>query len=119
MGQNLSKSEKSRLLLSYQTLEGLRITTKAFVELVPQLLSDDGRLFILAEKLNQDKLELLFGKLRRSLGDSDNPTVFDAMYRLMTLLLAGDVTATPVNTNATDFDGGAGYHLHRRGNRQT
>ena len=59
----MSKAEKSTLILSYQTLEGLRITTKSFVELVPQLLAPDGSLFLLAEKLNQDKLELLLETL--------------------------------------------------------
>ena len=110
----LSASEKRSLILSYQTMEDLKITTKSFTELLPLLLADDGSLFVLPEKLNQDKLELLFGKLRRSLGDLDNPTVYEAMYRLLTLLLAGSVTATPRNANAIDFDAGHGFQLNRR-----
>ena len=109
----LCKAKKNELILSYQTIEGLRISTKSFVELVPQLLSPDGSLYLLAEKLNQDKLELFFGKLRRSMGDSDNPTVSEASHRFTALLLAGSTTAMPKNTNCANFDGGPGFQLQR------
>ena len=111
--EGLTKGEKSVLFLSYQTVEGLRITTKSFVELIPQILSQDQSLFVLPEKINQDKLELMFGKLRRSLGNSDNPTVQEASYRMLHLFLAGSVTAMPSNTNCTNFDTGEGFQLKR------
>ena len=71
------------------------------------------KIYILPEKINQDKLELLLGKLRRSLCDSDNPPVKKAMHRMLHLLLAGSGTAMPKNTNCTDFDGGEGFQLKR------
>ena len=49
---DLSASEKNRLKLSYQTVEGLRITSVSFVALVQDLFAD-GAKFILPEKLNQ------------------------------------------------------------------
>ena len=114
----LSKSERKRLILSYQTLEGLRITTKAFVELVPQLLAAEGAEFLLPEKLNQDKLEMLFGKLRRSVGDSDNPSVHEAGHRFLSLLISGTHTVSPRGGNCTAFvyEPGHehGYQLKRR-----
>ena len=54
---DMSLSEKNRLKLSYQTVEGLRITTVAFPTLTKELLQEaPPGTFLLAEKLNQDKL---------------------------------------------------------------
>ena len=69
---NLSKSERSKFLLSHQTAEGLKITTISFVNLTRALLAQEGAQFFLPEKLNQDRLEIFFAKLRRGCGDSDN-----------------------------------------------
>lgn len=116
---NLTKGEKSRLLLSYQTMEGLRITTKSFIALVPELLDADGAKFILPEKLNQDKLEMFFGKLRRAVGDSDNPSVHEVGHRILTLLITGTQTIAPRNGNCTLFENvpageASGYQLKRQ-----
>ena len=114
---DLSKAEKNRLMLSYQTLEGLKITSISFVALVRDLVSE-GATCILPEKLNQDKLEILFSKVRCSLGDIDNPTVYDVGYRLLHLLIAGSHIIKPRNTNC---DGGPDEHefqLHQRKRRR-
>ena len=67
----ISRSERNRFLLSYQTSEGLKMTTKSFVALAKTVLAEEGAQFLLLEKLNQDRLEVFFAKLRRSCGDSD------------------------------------------------
>ena len=86
---DISKSEKKKFLLSYQTAQGLKITTKSFVTLTRALLAEDGALFLLPEKLNQDRLEVFFAKLRRGFGDYDNPTVEEARHRIVSLIVAG------------------------------
>ena len=70
------------------------------------------------EKLNQDKLELLFAKLRRSVGDGDNPSVEEVGHRFLSLLITGSKTITPRNANCEiDYvHGTEGFRLkrHRR-----
>ena len=111
----LTKSERNKFLLSAQTTEGLRITTMAFTSLVKELLGEDGVEFIMPEKLNQDRLEVFFGKLRRSLGDSDNPTVEQARHRILGLLVAGRQVLAPRNTNSVvELDEGNIYLPKRK-----
>lgn len=97
---DLTKAEKNKFILSYQTLEGIKITTKSFVTLTKQLLATEGVKYIIPEKMNQDRLEVFFGKLRRSCGDNDNPTVHEAQNRIMALLVAGRHILAPRNTNS-------------------
>ena len=96
---DLSKTQKNKLLMSYQTIQGLRITTKSFVTLAPILLSEEGAQFLLPEKFNQDRLEVFFAKLRRGCGDSDNPTIEEARHRIVSLLVAGRHVMAPRNAN--------------------
>ena len=100
----ISKTKKNRLLLSYQTLQGLRMTTKSFLTLVPALLAEEGAQFLLPEKLNQDRLEVFFAKLRRTCGDSDNPTIEEAWHRIIALLVAGRHIMPPQKANSTTDD---------------
>ncbi|XP_065675289.1 uncharacterized protein LOC136091541 [Hydra vulgaris] len=72
---NLSKEEQSRLCLSKQTLEGLRISVHSFVELGKILLLEDGVKFLLSEKFTQDPVEEYFSKQRRRGGCNENPTL--------------------------------------------
>ena len=89
----LTKSDRNRLCLSRETLEGLRMTGKvisythnivivltffivhSFVELTRYLRDKPGVQYFLSEKLCQDPLESFFGKQRMRGGYSDNPTV--------------------------------------------
>lgn len=103
----LTGSEKKKLLLSQQTLQGLYITTKSFVNLVRDLLRQEGAQYFLPEKINQDRLEVFFGRLRRSVGDSDNPSVEEVRHRIIALLVAGRHSVAPKSTNSvliTDDD---------------
>ena len=97
---NLSKSEMNRHLLSYQTSQGLKITTKSFISLSQEVLSEPGADFLMPEKLNQDRLEVFFAKLRRTCGDSDNPTVEEARHRILALLVAGRSILAPRRANS-------------------
>ena len=113
---NLTRTERNHLLLSYQTMEGLRITTKSFVVLIPILLGENGAEFILPEKLNQDRLESFFGKIRRSVGDSDNPTVYEVGSRFLALLVSNTICLKPANANVQvlEEDQNYGFQLKKR-----
>lgn len=91
-------------MLSIQTSEGLQITTRSFVSLTKDLLQEDGAKFFLPEKLNQDRLEVFFGKLRHSLGDTDNPRVDEARHRNTALMVAGRHGMAPKHGNSESQD---------------
>ena len=98
--QDVEKVEKNLMLLSPETLLGLKmtgksllctirminnnyvhiiwfscVTVKSFVELVRQLFSLPDVKVFLSEKLCQDPLENFFGCQRQRGGVNDNPTV--------------------------------------------
>ena len=52
----------------------------SFVELAKYLLSWKQGLFLLSERLNQDRLESFFGQQRSRGGRSDNPNVRNFLY---------------------------------------
>lgn len=108
--KDLTKSERNRLLMSRQTMDGLKITTHAFVHLAKILLSEPGAEFLLPEKLNQDRLETFFGKVRRGCGDSDNPTVEQARHRILAIIVAGQAFISPKNMNCLDFAEDTGHN---------
>ena len=63
---DLSAGDKSKMMLSRETLEGLRITgelilhvtflVKSFVEMTRYLLSDSQCTFVLSDRISQDPL---------------------------------------------------------------
>ena len=81
---------KQTLLLSAETMEGLRITgtcnsthkinvmvftttaVRSFVDMARFLLSNDENLFLLSERISQDPLENYFGKQRARGGRNEN-----------------------------------------------
>ena len=110
----LSKHERNKLILAKQTMNGLKITTNSFINLGKQLLDEPGVEYLLPEKLNQDRLETYFSKLRRGSGDSDNPTVDQARHRMLTLLVAGKSFLPPKNRNCEAVDDGVNIALPKR-----
>lgn len=99
--EGLTGTEKKRLILSRQTLEGLQITTVSFLELTRSVLSEEGASFLLAEKLNQDRVEAFLGKLMRGCGNAENHTVDQARKRILALLVAGRCFIRSKNTNCS------------------
>lgn len=67
-----SKSELSKMQLSYQTLQGLEITVKSVVECVKFMLNK-GAPYVLTDHFNQDPIEQYFGIVRTSGGCNTNP----------------------------------------------
>ena len=108
---DLTKSARNKFILSQQTVDGLKITTQAFIELGKIVLSEPGAKFLLPEKLNQDRLETFFGKMRRGCGDTENPTVDQARQRILALLVAGRSIMPPKNRNCDLVDDEVGVEL--------
>eukprot|EP00111_Clytia_hemisphaerica_P019846 TCONS_00058509-protein len=91
---NLTKIEQSKLCLSHQTLEGLRITVRSFIE-VSKVMFNEGAKYILSEKLSQDPLEEYFGKQRMRLGCNENPTLSQFNFNALAIGVAGDLLVRP------------------------
>ena len=67
------------MFLSWQTHEGIKITTHSSMELVKYLLNQ-GVPYVLTERFCQDPLENYFGQ-QRSIGRrKDNPSLRDFSY---------------------------------------
>ncbi|XP_065907422.1 uncharacterized protein [Dysidea avara] len=67
--------QKQRMLLSATTENGIRITVKSFLELVPFLLSIDGVSVFLSKKVSQDSVEKYFSMIRQHGRANENPTI--------------------------------------------
>ncbi|KAK3918543.1 Transposable element P transposase [Frankliniella fusca] len=70
-----TESERSRMIISHQSLESLTITVKGFVGATKYMLGVVQAPKINARSFNQDPLEQYFGKMRRMLGDNRQPRV--------------------------------------------
>lgn len=81
-----SKKENRKRCISQQTLEGLRITVKSFIELGPKLLQLSGVRYLLSEVFSQDPLERYFSKQRHRGGSRENPTVDEFRTNTATLI---------------------------------
>ncbi|XP_033739584.1 uncharacterized protein LOC117326894 [Pecten maximus] len=95
---NFSASQKASMLLSYQTLEGLRISVKSITECV-RLMLNEGAQFILTHAFNQDPLEEHFGHHRNKGGANDNPTVYDVRNALTQIRSVNVHAFAPRNGN--------------------
>ena len=69
----LTKNAKANMFLSWQTHEGIKITTDSPMELVKYLLNQ-GVPYVLTERFCQDPLENYFGRRK------DNPSLRDFSY---------------------------------------
>ena len=114
----LSASARSRMCISRETLEGLRITginyiyplyychrsfvsytVKSLVELTRYVLQLPDVHYFLSVKLCQDPLESFFGKQRMRGGHCDNPTVQTFLCGTSSLRVQGSVAQKPIHGN--------------------
>ncbi len=94
---NYSKDARSKMFLSAQTYEELRITVFSVIEATKFLLQN-GMEFVLTERFSQDCLEEYFGR-QRSLGRrNDNPSIFQFGYNANTLRMQRSVVRSTGNT---------------------
>ena len=117
--KGFSKVEKKKMLLSPETLLGLRMTGSyksillacynnyinflvivlSFTELVPYLFSIDGVKVFLSEHLCQDPLENFFGCQRQRGGTHDNPSVKEFINNTQALRVINTFCRGPVRGN--------------------
>ena len=75
-----SKLEKSKILLSEQTFEGIQTSVYSLIECT-KFLSNHGFQYVLTNKFNQDPLEEHFGRHRALARRSTNPTLHTLGYQ--------------------------------------
>lgn len=75
---NFTKEQRRRMLLSSQTVEGIKITVQSFIR-VTRFLLKSGVQYVEGREFNQDRLEQYFGKLREKGGSNDNPDLAQAL----------------------------------------
>ncbi|CAB4040374.1 Hypothetical predicted protein [Paramuricea clavata] len=71
---NFTKDDKSKMFLSSQTYQGLRLTVYSLEDIVKFLLNH-GFEYVLTSKFSQDLLEEHFGRHRQSARRSENPSL--------------------------------------------
>ena len=69
---NFTQNAKNNMFISWQTYEGIKITTQSIIEIVKYLLQN-GFQYVFTEHFCQDPLENYFGRQRSSCGYGDNP----------------------------------------------
>ena len=95
---NFTKSDRSEMILSYQTVEGLKITVLSVVECIKYCLNN-GMPFVLTEKFNQDAIEQHFGCHRASCGSNSNPSLHQFNSSMQKLRLIGSQAMAPLRGN--------------------
>jgi hypothetical protein len=93
--------QKKRMLLSAETLLGIRLTVKSFVEFVRYLFSlkEVENLSFLSNNICQDPLECFFGRQRQRGGTNDNPTVVEFLNNTQALQVVDSFCRGPVKGN--------------------
>lgn len=73
-GEAFSNSEKEKMLLSPETMNGLIFTSKSFIGLTKYMLNI-GTKFVILKRVSQDVLEAFFGQVRSKGAHNTNPTL--------------------------------------------
>jgi hypothetical protein len=101
---DFTKEERNQMMLSYQKIRGIQITTKSIVECVRFLLGE-GAPYVLTNRFNQDPLEQFFGHCKCKGGSNDNRSVYDISNTITTLRAVGSVALAPVRGNTKRQNG--------------
>ena len=76
---NFSRNAQSKMFITHQTYEGLKLSVHSITEAVQFLLQHQVR-YVLTEHFCQDPLENYFGHQRAGGARKDNPSVYDFGY---------------------------------------
>ena len=76
---NFTANTKQKMFISWQTYQGIKITTLSIIEVVQYLLSNNVP-YVLTERFCQDPLENYFGRQRSMGARKDNPSIRDFGY---------------------------------------
>lgn len=94
---NFTQNARSRMFLSWQTHEGLKITTHSVVE-ATRFLLNEGMDFVLTERFCQDPAEEYFGNQRKLGRRSDNPDIRMFGYNDNTIRMQRAISCQSGNT---------------------
>lgn len=119
----MSADSKKKMMLSRETLEGLKITgeiamsniilwlhgifystlysVRSFVEMTRYLLQQGQDLFFLSERISQDPLENYFGQQRARGGRNENPTMHRTIQNAAALRVQKSQALDPVRGNCS------------------
>ncbi|KAL5474560.1 hypothetical protein EMCRGX_G026521 [Ephydatia muelleri] len=93
-----AKTRKS-MLLSPQTLLGLKITVNSIVEMVKYLFSLEGVKSFLSNRISQDPIEKFFGCQRQRLSTNENPNAYEFSKNTETLRVVNSICRPSVHGN--------------------
>ena len=94
---NYTANARSRMFLSWQTYEGLQITTYSVIEATKFLLQE-GMEYVITERFCQDPIEEYFGSQRKIGRRSDNPDIKMFGYNDNTIRIQRSVSCQSGNT---------------------
>ena len=94
---DFSQNARNRMFLSWQTYEGLQITSHSVVEATKFLLNE-GMGYVLSERFCQDSLEEYFGNQRKLERRTDNPDIRVFGYNNNTIRVQRAVSCQSGNT---------------------
>ncbi|KAK3932248.1 Transposable element P transposase [Frankliniella fusca] len=98
---NYTKDQRSRMIISHQSLEAIRITVHSFIE-VAKFLMGKGAPYVSARKFNQDPLEQYFSDQRRVRGADNNPTAKQVLHSRVAFHAVGQMTSGGKRGNTED-----------------
>ena len=95
---DFSQKDRNKMFISWQTYQGLHITTNSIVEATKFLLRE-GCEYILTERFCQDPLEQYFGNQRKLGRRSENPDLYQVGYFDNTIRVQKSISCTSGNTS--------------------
>ena len=95
-----SKKDKASMLLSHQTITGLKMSIRSITKCIQYMLSQ-GAQFILTHAFNQDPLEQHFGHYRHKSGANRNPSVYEVCNIMTNLRTVGAQALVPKRGNTS------------------
>ena len=93
---NFTQNARGRMLISWQTYEGFKITVNSAIE-ATKILLQEGMSFLLTERFCQDTIKEYFGNPRKR-GRSDNPNIRSFGYNSNTIRIQRIVSCQSGNT---------------------
>ena len=93
-----TQADRARMFISWQTYEGLHITTKSIIE-VTKFLINEGAEFVLTERFCQDTVEQYFGNQRKFGRRNENPDLYEAGYFDNTIRIQKTISCSTGNTS--------------------
>lgn len=82
--KGFTKEQRSKMMISFQSMEALKITIHSFVHVSKFLLSN-GTPSVSSRRMNQDPLEQYFSILRRCGGSNENPNLKGVLHTRQSL----------------------------------